>query len=114
MGLGLLLAGIHPTLAGVILGELAGEPDEAASAREHAIRMADVVLEHGWDGEWFLRAYDFFGDKVGSLLRALGSGSRFSSVERGVIDLRDLVYFALVIVLWLLANTIVIELKKAD
>jgi cellobiose phosphorylase len=24
------------------------------------------VLEHGWDGEWFLRAYDFFGNKVGS------------------------------------------------
>ena len=24
------------------------------------------MLEHGWDGEWFLRAYDFFGNKVGS------------------------------------------------
>jgi cellobiose phosphorylase len=28
--------------------------------------MAETVLEHGWDGEWFLRAYDFFGNKVGS------------------------------------------------
>ena len=28
--------------------------------------MTDVVLKHGWDGEWFLRAYDFFGKKVGS------------------------------------------------
>jgi cellobiose phosphorylase len=28
--------------------------------------MAATVLEHGWDGEWFLRAYDFFGNKVGS------------------------------------------------
>jgi cellobiose phosphorylase len=25
-----------------------------------------VVLEHGWDGDWFIRAYDFFGNKVGS------------------------------------------------
>jgi cellobiose phosphorylase len=29
--------------------------------------MSRVVLEHGWDGEWFVRAYDWFGDKVGSV-----------------------------------------------
>ena len=23
-------------------------------------------MTHGWDGAWFLRAYDHFGDKVGS------------------------------------------------
>jgi cellobiose phosphorylase len=28
--------------------------------------MAETVLRAGWDGEWFLRAYDFFGHKVGS------------------------------------------------
>jgi cellobiose phosphorylase len=28
--------------------------------------MEQVVLTHGWDGDWFLRAYDFFGQKVGS------------------------------------------------
>jgi cellobiose phosphorylase len=28
--------------------------------------MDRVVLEKGWDGDWFLRAYDFFGKKVGS------------------------------------------------
>jgi cellobiose phosphorylase len=28
--------------------------------------MEKVVLEHGWDGAWFTRAYDFFGKKVGS------------------------------------------------
>ena len=28
--------------------------------------MEKTVLEHGWDGEWFLRAYDFFGKKIGS------------------------------------------------
>ncbi len=38
----------------------------------------------------------------------------FSSLSRGVIDLRDLVYFALVIGFWLMANRIVLELKKAD
>ena len=25
-----------------------------------------VIAEHGWDGEWFLRAYDDFGSKIGS------------------------------------------------
>jgi cellobiose phosphorylase len=28
--------------------------------------MEKVILEHGWDGEWFLRAYDDFGAKIGS------------------------------------------------
>jgi cellobiose phosphorylase len=28
--------------------------------------MTAAALEHGWDGDWFLRAYDHFGDKVGS------------------------------------------------
>jgi cellobiose phosphorylase len=46
--------------------EAMGFADEAKAAREHAARMEKTVLAHGWDGEWFLRAYDFFGKKVGS------------------------------------------------
>lgn len=38
----------------------------------------------------------------------------FTSISRGVLDLRDLLYFALVIGFWLAANRIVLELKKAD
>ncbi len=48
------------------LCELKGQLDEARRVREEVQKMAKVVLEHGWDGEWFLRAYDFFGNKVGS------------------------------------------------
>jgi len=33
---------------------------------EAANQMEATVLEHGWDGAWFLRAYDAFGHKVGS------------------------------------------------
>jgi len=40
--------------------------------------------------------------------------AHFSTISRGVIDLRDLVYFGLVITFWLMANTIVLELRKAD
>jgi ABC-2 type transport system permease protein len=52
-----------------------------------------------------------------SLLDAIADFSflaHFATISRGVIDLRDLIYFALVIGVWLLANTIVLELKKAD
>lgn len=40
--------------------------------------------------------------------------SHFSDISKGVIDVRDLIYFALVIGFWLLANLIVLEMKKAD
>ena len=52
-----------------------------------------------------------------SLLDAIANFSflaHFATISRGVIDLRDLVYFALVIALWLAANTMVLEMKKAD
>ena len=28
--------------------------------------MEEAVKEYGWDGEWFLRAYDYYGRKIGS------------------------------------------------
>ena len=34
-----------------------------------------------------------FPDRTASVLRSLGTGSRFESIARGVIDLRDLVYY---------------------
>ncbi len=48
------------------LAEAMAFAGEAKAAREHAAKMEKTVLEHGWDGEWFLRAYDFFGKKIGS------------------------------------------------
>lgn len=40
--------------------------------------------------------------------------SHFADISRGVIDVRDLVYFALVIAFWLAANMILLELKKGE
>ena len=48
------------------LAERTGHAEEAKRARAEGAKMQEVVLRHGWDGEWFLRAYDFFGNKVGS------------------------------------------------
>ncbi|MDP9149751.1 MAG: glycosyl transferase [Myxococcota bacterium] len=59
-----MFVGVAPDYA--YLAERMGRLDEAKLARAEAAKMEAVVLEHGWDGEWFLRAYDFFGKKVGS------------------------------------------------
>jgi len=40
--------------------------DEANRAMLEVNRMIAAVEEHGWDGEWFLRAYDANGNKIGS------------------------------------------------
>ena len=50
----------------VRIAEYKGQAAEAARARGEIAKMERAVLEHGWDGEWFLRAYDFFGNKIGS------------------------------------------------
>ncbi len=43
-----------------------GDYDEAKAARKHVNSMRQAIMQHGYDGEWFLRAYDDFGSKVGS------------------------------------------------
>lgn len=40
--------------------------------------------------------------------------THFASISKGVIDLRDLIYFLLTIAFWLYASAVVIDLKKAD
>ena len=43
-----------------------GKREEAVRARQHVNDMTEAVKKYGWDGEWFLRAYDFWGNKIGS------------------------------------------------
>jgi len=43
-----------------------GKEDEAKEAQVHVDAMIEAVKQHGWDGDWYLRAYDYFGNKVGS------------------------------------------------
>ena len=43
-----------------------GRGNDAELYRRHAGAMADTVQAHGWDGAWFLRAYDRLGQPVGS------------------------------------------------
>ncbi len=48
------------------IAEHRGAPEEANRFLAAAKEMDQVIHQHGWDGEWFVRAYDHFGDKVGS------------------------------------------------
>ncbi len=48
------------------LAELLGDTAEAERARKEVKVMYDAILADGWDGEWFVRAYDAYSNKVGS------------------------------------------------
>jgi cellobiose phosphorylase len=43
-----------------------GRPEDAVEWRAARARMVAAVRDHGWDGDWFLRAYDHLGAPVGS------------------------------------------------
>ena len=55
---------------------------------------------------------DFVGDAVGEVLRAIGTGSRFESIERGVVDLRDLIYYLSLTAFFLVANVVSLDAKR--
>jgi cellobiose phosphorylase len=48
------------------IAEARGLADEASRYRESARQMEATILEHGWDGDWFRRAFDDFGQVIGS------------------------------------------------
>jgi cellobiose phosphorylase len=43
-----------------------GNEKEAGQVISEVNKMITAIEDHVWDGEWFLRAYDFFGKKIGS------------------------------------------------
>lgn len=55
---------------------------------------------------------EFTGESVGNILRAFATGARFESIERGVIDLRDLVYYLSITVLFLALNVYSLDTKR--
>jgi cellobiose phosphorylase len=62
--IGGLFARAARELAGI--ASLRDVPDEARTYQRAAVSMVATVEQHGWDGAWFRRAYDFFGNPVGS------------------------------------------------
>jgi ABC-2 type transport system permease protein len=54
----------------------------------------------------------FFGNRSGELLKLLGAGSRFAAITRGVIDLRDIVYYLSLVGLFLTLNVYSLERQR--
>ena len=50
----------------VELCKVIGNTEEATRAQSAVDNMVNAIKENGWDGEWFLRAYDYYGNKIGS------------------------------------------------
>ncbi|NWJ53104.1 MAG: glycosyl transferase [Bacteroidetes bacterium] len=50
----------------VRIAQKRGEKDLAKDAQMQIDAMVAAIDIHGWDGEWFLRAYDYYGVKIGS------------------------------------------------
>ena len=64
----------------------------------------DLVLDffRGWAPDWF----------VGTIA-SLSFLTHFNAVTKGVIELRDLIFFLALIAFWLFANIVVVETRKA-
>ena len=64
-----------------------------------------LVLDffRGWTPEFIVDA-----------VRSFSFLTHFAAITRGVIDARDLIYFGSLIALFLFANTVLVDLKKAD
>ena len=45
---------------------VAEDPEYVLGVKEVVAAMEEAVKKYGWDGEWFLRAYDYYGRKIGS------------------------------------------------
>jgi len=54
----------------------------------------------------------FMGNTATEFLRNLGTGSRFLSIERGVIDLRDVAYYVSLTAFFLLLNAVSLDAKR--
>ncbi len=63
-----MIAGMFTYIGGLYarLMEKVGDIDEAKRADSEVDKMREVIMKDGWDGKWFIRAYDDFGKKVGS------------------------------------------------
>ncbi len=62
------IAGLFRIAAGELeqIADRRGDVAEAERCRAARSAMLVAIDDHGWDGDWFVRAYDYFGQPVGS------------------------------------------------
>jgi ABC-2 type transport system permease protein len=90
----------------------------AANKNQVVAFIVTVVICFAFLLAGFPLVLDFFSAWAPQLLVDAISGlsflTHFNSLSKGVIDLRDVVYFLAVIAAWLYATAIVLDIKKAD
>ncbi|MBN1302494.1 MAG: glycosyl transferase [Melioribacteraceae bacterium] len=64
----LMIAGLFVAYGNefIQLCEKINKTDEAEKASLYVGKMEEAIDKYGWDGNWFLRAYDYYGEKIGS------------------------------------------------
>ncbi|HMM00246.1 MAG TPA: glycosyl transferase [Bacilli bacterium] len=50
----------------ITMAESIGQKEEAADVEQTLKKIEEAVIHYGWDGNWYLRAYDSFSNKIGS------------------------------------------------
>ncbi len=68
----LMIAGLFVYTGKEYAGLLRHLGQDPAPVLQQVQEMDRAIREHGWDGEWFLRAYDYYGRKIGSHENAEG------------------------------------------
>jgi len=79
-------------------------------------QIVSLILSVALCGVFYLIGSDaltgFFGNTTGEYLRLVGAGSRFDSITRGVVDLRDIYYYVSVVAVFLALNTYFLERER--
>ena len=115
---GIILAGYVGSLlmAGAFIA--IGSCISAVTKNQVIAFVVSVVICLGFILSGFPLVLDFFsGWAPEVIVEAISSFSfltHFDAINKGVVDMRDIIFFASLIVFWLFANAVLIELKKAD
>jgi len=79
-------------------------------------QIVSLILTVLLGGVFYVVGTDAFtgllGESVAEILRAIGTGSRFESIERGVVDLRDLIYYLSLSGIFLALNVFSLDVKR--
>jgi len=108
-----------PVIAGYVAAMLLGGAYLAiglfVSSRTDS-QIVSLIVASFACGAFYLVGSPLLTDLVGGtwadLMRSLGSGSRFDSITRGVLDLRDLYYYASLLVVFLALNVYTLETRR--
>jgi ABC-2 type transport system permease protein len=101
----------------LLLGAAYGAIGLAVSARTDN-QVVALISTLGVAGAFVLIgsevATNLVGHEAGELLAALGLGARFESIERGVFDVRDAVYYGSIATVALALNVLALEQERLD